>query len=1140
MEDTPSSGRISRYELRVRLGEGSAGAVYKAWDPELERWVALRLIPPGLAGRGEERQPLVREALTVAALEHPNVDPVYDVGEADDGSLFLVCALCEGETLAERLRRGPLRMEGAVELAVQIAAAVGQVHEHGILHGRLRPSNVRVGADGQVRVTDFGLCGLEERTWRTLRSGEPAATEYLAPELLLGETVSPRSDVWAIGALLAAMLGKREGLPDELSRVVERTLASRPSDRYASAGALRDALRLLRTQRETSPRPAGRAPGRLPELSDARRLSRYRIGELLGGGGMGVVYKAEDIQLGRTVALKFLPADLAGDPAAKARFLQEARAASALDHPNICTVYEVGETEDGQLYLAMPWYEGETLRARIARGPLPVHEALECALQIAKGLARAHRHGIVHRDVKPANLMLTADGLVKILDFGVAKLAGEASLTRTGAAVGTAAYMAPEQIRGDAVDARADLWSLGVVVYEMVTGRRPFPGDNPEAIRHAVLTRAPEPVARLRPDAPPDLERLIRRLLSKLAHGRHPTADAVAAELRILLGRSGVSASLPQVPARPQAPASGPRRPWTLAALVLLGVAGFLLWRFRDREAGLPAETKVSQLTDLQGRELFPSLSPDGSFFVYSRGEGGDQDIFLQRVGGRNPINLTEDSPADDTQPVYSPDGRWIAFRSERDGGGLFMMGATGESVRRLAPFGHQPAWSPDSREVVFATEAVTSPVSRRTTSKLWRVEVETSRRLLLSESDGVQPSWSPGGGRIAFWGLRATRRVLFTMPARGGAPATVLDDGSVNWNPAWSPGGDFLYFASDRGGSMNLWRIAVDPRSGEARGKAEPVTTPAQSVGPFSLSRDGARILYATDDSRSDVRRLPLDPAAVRVTGDPEPVVRGRSFGEVEPSPDGRWLVLNSKIPREDLFVVGSDGTGLRQITDDPYRDRQARWSPDGAWIYFQSDRGGPFRIWAVRPDGSGLREVASLAGRNLFNPIPSPDGRSLVCSVGYEGAALVDLARPPGARKPVPIPLPGWERFLFNARSWSPDGAWLAGEIGDRKALTGEGMGLYSFASRRFERLVPPGHGERIVFLDGPRTLLYLDGREIHAVERAGRRTWLVAAAPEGSELVNFSVSPDRRTLYLLEAVSEGDIWMLDLGARPPDRAP
>src|SRR3954452_7687963 len=205
---------------------------------------------------------------------------------------------------------------------------------------------------------------------------------------------------------------------------------------------------------------------------------RYRISGLIGTGGMGVVYRAQDTLLGRPVALKFLHPMLTPNPQAKARFLAEARAVSALDHPNICTLYEVGETAEGQLFLAMAYYEGETLKQRLERGPLPPAEALDVALQAARGLAKAHHHGIVHRDIKPANLMLTADGIVKILDFGIARLAGAAAVTRTRLPLGTPAYMSPEQMRGQEVDARTDLWSLGVVLSEMLAGRRPFPGDH--------------------------------------------------------------------------------------------------------------------------------------------------------------------------------------------------------------------------------------------------------------------------------------------------------------------------------------------------------------------------------------------------------------------------------------------------------------------------------------------------------------------------------------------------------------------------------------------------------------------------------------------------------------------------------------
>ncbi len=241
-----------------------------------------------------------------------------------------------------------------------------------------------------------------------------------------------------------------------------------------------------------------------------RTVSHFQIGELLGSGGMGVVYEAEDTRLGRCVALKFLVPELVRDPASKARFLTEARAASALDHANLCTILEAGESEDGLLFLAMPRYDGESLERRIARGPLPVEEAVEIAVQAARGLAKAHAHGIVHRDVKPENLFVTRDGVVKILDFGIAKLTGakltaETGHTRRGALLGTPSYMAPEQTRGEPVDARADVWSLGVVLYEMLAGRRPFAGGSGDAVVHAVLHETPEPVTHLRPEVPAEL-----------------------------------------------------------------------------------------------------------------------------------------------------------------------------------------------------------------------------------------------------------------------------------------------------------------------------------------------------------------------------------------------------------------------------------------------------------------------------------------------------------------------------------------------------------------------------------------------------------------------------------------------------------
>ena len=268
-------------------------------------------------------------------------------------------------------------------------------------------------------------------------------------------------------------------------------------------------------------------------LTTGTRLGPYEILEPIGAGGMGEVYEARDTRLDRSVALKILPPLLTRDEDAKARFIQEAKAASALDHPNICTIYDIGEADDGQLYLAMAHYAGGTLREKIERGPLALDEALDIAVQVAQGLAKAHASGITHRDVKPANIMLTTDGVVKVVDFGLAKLAGHSGLTDTGTTLGTVAYMPPEQVLGESVDPRADIWSLGVVLYEMVTGQRPFAGEHQMVIANAIQQQTPKALTSVRSGVPLDLERVVGRMLAKTVADRYQTSIDLLSELRL-------------------------------------------------------------------------------------------------------------------------------------------------------------------------------------------------------------------------------------------------------------------------------------------------------------------------------------------------------------------------------------------------------------------------------------------------------------------------------------------------------------------------------------------------------------------------------------------------------------------------------
>jgi hypothetical protein len=434
----------------------------------------------------------------------------------------------------------------------------------------------------------------------------------------------------------------------------------------------------------------------LSRVSSGRRLGPYALLDRIGRGGMGEIWRAEDTRLARQVAVKLLPAERAEDPRSKARLLREARAAAALDHPNICSVYEVGETTDRQLYFVMPCYGGEPLQERIARGPLPVSEVLDLAGQIARGLAEAHRNGIIHRDIKPANLMVTRSGVVKILDFGVAKLSGHAHLTRVGCAVGTLAYMSPEQLRGEPVDERADLWSLGVVIYEMLTARHPFPGAQTALTQDSILHAEPKPLQR-DGEIPAGLDRLVRALLSKNPAERLPSAASVAAVLQeIVAGASG------RPWGRPSWRAAARRLGIGLSALGLI-VAGGVAVSGRESAPPSPAESRpvVAMLgfQDLSAgaseRWLGPALTEmltaelaaGGGLQVVSRertaraGRAVKGSYLLFGDGGRRRIRL-------DVRILAMPTGDTVASAVEvgREPELLDLVTRTGRRLRSLLP----------------------------------------------------------------------------------------------------------------------------------------------------------------------------------------------------------------------------------------------------------------------------------------------------------------------------------------------------------------------------------------------------------------------------------------------------------------------
>jgi eukaryotic-like serine/threonine-protein kinase len=430
----------------------------------------------------------------------------------------------------------------------------------------------------------------------------------------------------------------------------------------------------------------------------------------------------------------------------------------------------------------------------------------------------------------------------------------------------------------------------------------------------------------LPPSTPAEVRRLLRRCLERDPRNRlHDIADARLMLQDALAGRVDAPADATAGLAPPTLAAR--LAPWlAAAAVVALLVASWLAWRAGHRAPVTPhAARPVSfqQLTDAPGVESSPSLAPDGKSFVYVGRVQGVQKLYLQRVGGRNATLLDPVATADDWQPAFSPDGEQIAFRSERDGGGIFVMGSTGESVRRLTDFGFNPSWSPDGREIVVANGTYLSPTELAArASGLVAVEVASGRRRIVSQAaNAMRPSWSPHGRRIAFWGMRKStvERDLFTVAADGSEsdapPHEATHDAALDWSPIWSPDGKWLWFSSNRGGTMNLWRLPIDEASGRPLGEPEPMTTPSLWSSEISFARDGSRVAYASLIWRSTLLRVGFDPQQERVVGAPV-----RMLGSTQPirdhetSPDGQWVALMLTGTQEDVVIARLDGTEYRR----------------------------------------------------------------------------------------------------------------------------------------------------------------------------------------------------------------------------------
>ncbi len=665
-------------------------------------------------------------------------------------------------------------------------------------------------------------------------------------------------------------------------------------------------------------------------LSAGTLVDHYRIIEKIGAGGMGEVYLAEDTELGRMVALKFLPLYLCQDADCRARFRREAQAAARLSHANIVHLYEVSEYQ-GRPYFSMEMVEGKTLREIIKEDKLSLTSVLSIAIQVCAGLAEAHESGVIHRDIKPSNILVDRKERARLLDFGLASISSESKLTRTGSTLGTIGYMSPEQVRGEKLDHRSDVFSLGVVLYELLTGHQPFRKDNEGATTHAILNDIPEPVMRYKSGLPGGLQHIINKSLSKDKETRYQHADEMLADLKLeyeeLSRPNGESVVLTSFTGK-----SGWR--WASALGVVAVTLTVVTYLIVTRQTSEYIVSKRTQLTFL-GDAVLPAISPDGEYLAYVEGktQNGLRPVMVQYLAGGAPIKVFEDRVIYGLR--WSPDGSELLFSAWNDSTpGIVVVPRMGGSSRRYDIFGAEATWSPDGAQ--FATVGANGRV-------YFTDKKSGDTSSVAGDTTLVSIDWSPNGRLFALSLASDSGLHLATSDVHTKRINPIIDTIPAMY-PTWSSKGDAIYFMEDRGENPpNFFKVYVDPSTGER--KSEPILLVSSLLGGqywYSVSADGQKMVFRQRVESSNLWLAQLDYQSENNLKTTRLTSGTSEVWEPSISPDGKRIAFAKKVKEEvHLFTMPVEGGTTKQITHTNISNRLPVWSSDGKKIAYAANNG-------------------------------------------------------------------------------------------------------------------------------------------------------------------------------------------------------